>query len=138
MALTISEHAAKFRFGGNREAAIQRDGEKCMQCGLTRIEHKRKYNRDITVDHIDGNGNGKPKELKNNSLDNLRTLCLTCHSRKDNLQKRLTDNQVANIMHLKGSLTNAEIGKIYGVTKSYVSHLHRGVWRQNITRQEKA
>jgi hypothetical protein len=42
-----------------------------------------KYNRDITVDHIDGNGRRKPKHLKNNSLDNLQTLCLSCHGKKD-------------------------------------------------------
>lgn len=70
-------------FGGNRELAIQRDGEKCVKCGMTRIEHKKKFGCDITVDHIDGNGKYTEPHLRNNSLDNLQTLCLSCHGSKD-------------------------------------------------------
>lgn len=70
-------------FGGNREIAIKRDGEKCLHCGMTRQEHKEKYRRDITVDHIDGQG--RYSKIKNNSLDNLQTLCVQCHARKDRL-----------------------------------------------------
>ena len=72
----------KTKFGGNREIAIQRDGEKCVQCGMTRQEHFAKYGKDITVDHIDKMGLRAPRELKNNSLDNLQTLCPNCHARK--------------------------------------------------------
>ena len=35
----------KMRFGGNREKAILRDGGKCTECGITREEHKKKYNK---------------------------------------------------------------------------------------------
>ncbi len=69
------------RFGGIRELVIQRDGEKCVTCGMTRQEHKDKWSRDITVDHKDGKG--RTSILKNNELSNLQTLCLSCHSRKD-------------------------------------------------------
>lgn len=72
----------KYLFGGNREKAIQRDGEKCAECSLTREEHVNKYGPDITVDHIDGN-------RKNNSLTNLRTLCLSCHGKKDVARRKV-------------------------------------------------
>lgn len=55
----------------------------CVKCGMTRQEHRDKYNRDITVDHIDGQGRNTPKEERNNNLNNLLTLCLPCHGYKD-------------------------------------------------------
>jgi 5-methylcytosine-specific restriction endonuclease McrA len=70
-------------FGGNREKAIKRDGEKCVMCGMTRAEHKARYGRDITVDHIDKRGLNTPKAHKNNTLSNLQTMCLPCHAKKD-------------------------------------------------------
>lgn len=73
-------------FGGNREIVILRDGEKCVACGMTRMEHRKKYGRDITVDHIDGRG--RNTKDKNNELDNLRTLCLSCHGKSD-IKRRL-------------------------------------------------
>lgn len=73
----------KYLFGGNREKAIIRDGSKCVKCGITREQHKNKYGRDISVDHIDGKGKNHPKKEKNNNLNNLQTLCLKCHGSKD-------------------------------------------------------
>ena len=70
-------------FGGNREKVIQRDNETCQACGMTRQQHYEKYERDITVDHTDRRGRGVPIEQKNNDMDNLITLCISCHMRKD-------------------------------------------------------
>lgn len=88
-------------FSGIRETVIQRDGERCVKCGMPRDEHKERYSRDITVDHIDGNGRNSPRPLKNNDLNNLQTLCLSCHSTKDNLRrsyanasKKRTENEL--------------------------------------------
>lgn len=79
----LLDYIHKDRFGGNREIAIQRDGEKCVKCGLTREQHRTKYGRDITVDHIDRKGRNTPPQERNHSLDNLQTLCLHCHGYKD-------------------------------------------------------
>lgn len=76
----------KLFFGGNREAAISRDGSRCVECGMTRQEHRDKYGRDITVDHIDGLG--RNSTIKNNDLTNLQTLCLECHGSKDGVRQR--------------------------------------------------
>jgi HNH endonuclease len=72
----------RYFFGGNRETVIQRDGERCVNCGLSRDEHKERYGKDITVDHIDRRGKNVPTAQKNNDLNNLQTLCLPCHGRK--------------------------------------------------------
>ena len=73
-----------FLFGGNREEAIIRDGEKCVRCGMTREQHKKTFGRDITVDHKNHKGRHTPKEEQDNRLENLQTLCLPCHGVKDN------------------------------------------------------
>ena len=70
-----------YRFGGLREVIIQRDGEKCVDCGQTRQEHKEEFGRDITVNHIDKQGRYSDKP--NNDPNNLETLCLRCHGSKD-------------------------------------------------------
>jgi 5-methylcytosine-specific restriction endonuclease McrA len=61
-----------FDFGGNRAATLERDGGKCRKCGTSDTLH---------VHHIDGWGMGFARELRNNSLDNLITLCKVCHAR---------------------------------------------------------
>jgi hypothetical protein len=62
---TVSNSAC----GGRRNEVLTRDGHKCVQCGMTDARHKEKWGRPITVDH-------KDKNRKNNSLENLQTLCL--------------------------------------------------------------
>src|SRR5437588_594681 len=78
----------KIRFGGLRQFILERDNYMCQECNMTNDEHKRRWNRSLTIDHIDGKGiNAKEK---NNNPDNLITLCLICHGRKDRLRQLLT------------------------------------------------
>ena len=72
---------SKFRFGGNLIKVLERDGYKCLKCGMTDKEHHKIYKRSITVDHIDGKG--RNSKSPNNELSNLQTLCLICHGKKD-------------------------------------------------------
>lgn len=67
-------HSDKIYFGGLREIAILRDGEKCVECGMTRKEHIAKWGKDLHVNHKD--------HTKVNSLENLETLCIRCHAKK--------------------------------------------------------
>lgn len=76
----------KLKYGGNKEKVLKRDSNKCQKCGITREQHYTKWNRDILIHHIDGNGYNKPVDLKNNNLSNLLTLCISCHS-KEEMQK---------------------------------------------------
>lgn len=123
-------------FSGNRERTILRDQNKCVQCGMTRTEHYDKYGRDITVDHIDGKGCWDKEGGQRNDLENLQTLCLGCHGIKD-IQKKpnvgmLTNSQVINIRHCKGSISGTELAKIYGVTEMCISYILRGLRRKLI------
>ena len=47
------QHVDKIYFGGLREKTVQRDGEKCVECGMTRNEHFQKWKKDLHVNHKD-------------------------------------------------------------------------------------
>ena len=55
-------------FSGKREIVLKRDGYKCKYC---------QGNKDLVVHHVDGNGRGNSNP--NNDLENLITLCRSCH-----------------------------------------------------------
>lgn len=117
------------RFGGNREIAIQRDGERCVSCSMTREEHLSKYGCDITVDHIDGKGAYTARDEKNNSLDNLQTLCMSCHGKKDNVRRksyRKSKNPERIIAIRNDPRPNTVIGKELGVSNQYISAIKTG------------
>lgn len=125
---------SEYLFGGNREKAIQRDGEKCVKCGMTREEHKIKFSgKDITVDHKDKLGSGVARNLKNNDMSNLQTLCIPCHASKDNIQKKLTLVNAINIRHMRGSAKQYEIAKLYGVSQTYISMVQLNKWHKQPT-----
>jgi hypothetical protein len=113
----VSTIEDRSRFGGNRELAIQRDGEKCVKCGMTRQKHRDTYGCDITVDHMDYMGSSVPKHLKNNDLSNLQTLCKKCHGKKDGrmwavrrtrCMKDLHDMTGDNVYHSKRGDTHCK------------------------------
>jgi hypothetical protein len=58
-------------YDGMRESTLQRDGYHCVRCG----ENRRSK---LTVHHIDGNG--RCSKNPNNDLNNLQTLCRSCHA----------------------------------------------------------
>jgi len=57
-----------------RSKVRKRDNYECQFCGMTQSAHKSIYNEKLHVHHID-------KNKKNISLNNLITLCHTCHIR---------------------------------------------------------
>lgn len=74
----------KARFSGKREEVIQRDGEKCQHCGLSRELNRIAWNCDLHVHHINGLGRSVLDiSLKDNDLENLITLCKSCHVKAD-------------------------------------------------------
>jgi len=75
----------RVHFGNMRSVALSRDNYKCVKCGMSNEEHLEKWKRKLTVDHIDGKG--RYSEVKNNDINNLQTLCLSCHGKKDHRKK---------------------------------------------------
>lgn len=58
----------KLHFDNRRQAALERDGYRCTLCGSQ---------EQLVVHHRDGRGRNHPNP--NNELDNLQTLCNSCH-----------------------------------------------------------
>lgn len=67
--------------GGLRFVVLERDGWKCVRCGMNNDEHVFKFGVSLTIDHIN-------KNRTDNFLRNLQTLCLSCHSKKDGLENQ--------------------------------------------------
>ncbi len=63
-----------YYFGGNRIKVLERDNYTCQTCGKNKEDGKT-----IIVHHKDITGWGKKKKDKNNSMNNLISLCVQCH-----------------------------------------------------------
>lgn len=74
------------RFSGLKPFILERDNYSCLHCGMTNKQHIKKWGYELTIDHIDGKGSNVPVKLKNNEIDNLQTLCMSCHGKKDALR----------------------------------------------------
>ncbi len=69
------------RYGRPRAVILERDNWECQDCGMTQEQNIMAFGQGLTIDHIDKTGiNCKEK---NNDMDNLRTLCIRCHIKKD-------------------------------------------------------
>jgi len=89
----------KKRFGGLRDKVLERDGFTCQICGMTDGEHRIKWDCQITIDHIDGNG--RYSDTKNHSENNLWVLCLSCHGRRDFYRAWLSRGKTVPIRMMK-------------------------------------
>ena len=61
----------KTRFGGLRDSVLRRDNYKCVVC-------KNKKSKSIIIHHRDETENRKKMDA-NNTMENLITLCRSCH-----------------------------------------------------------
>ena len=109
--------------GKLREAVLIRDGRKCVRCGMTEAEHLAKWNRPITVDHRD-------KDRSRNTMENLQTLCLSCHGKKDNtnFRREKVPNHKQTVLEMRaagatyqaiGAQIQASIGAIHKWVKRW-------------------
>lgn len=64
-----------------RIEALRRDNFECQNCGLDQDGHYQKYGSSLHVHHIDREDDVR---YKNHSLENLKTLCKSCHVKEDN------------------------------------------------------
>lgn len=73
-----------YEYGGNKDLVLERDNWQCVVCGMNNEQHIIIFGVGLTIDHKDGKG--RYSMDKNNSLNNLQTLCLRCHGKKDGLR----------------------------------------------------
>lgn len=78
-----------------RRKARKRDGYTCQRCGMPQEEHKKKQNQKLHVHHI------RPFRLfedskEANKLQNLITLCISCHNRLEGIPIDTSSERVAN------------------------------------------
>lgn len=71
----------KKKYDSKREQVLKRDNYQCKKCGITEEQHRKKYGYSLNVHHKDGHGYNKL--LKNNLMNNLITLCKSCHAKSD-------------------------------------------------------
>lgn len=91
-------HHDRSYFGGNKFYVLKRDGFKCTQCSKTER---------LRVHHIDHTG-GTSKA--NNSMENLVTLCISCHS-KAHMEDRLVEMVANHIIRFKNTGLCGKINK---------------------------
>ena len=77
----------KSRFSGNKSIALERDGYKCTRCGAT---------ENLAMHHKDGSGQ---TDNPNNDLDNLETLCSSCHTLHHNPRLDTTPHVINNCLY---------------------------------------
>lgn len=62
-----------------REIVIERDGEECQKCGISRQEHQEKNGLDLDVHHII-----PQREIEDKyETSNLTTMCRSCHIKEE-------------------------------------------------------
>jgi hypothetical protein len=65
-----------------RQKAIDRDDEQCVDCGMTRDEHYDEYGADLEVHHKTPIRTFSDTE-EANKLSNLVTVCTNCHQKRE-------------------------------------------------------
>ena len=66
------DYKNRTRFGGNKYKVLERDNNQCVDCGKDNP-------RALVIHHIDFSGQ---TNSPNNEMDNLETLCRSCHIKK--------------------------------------------------------
>jgi len=73
---SYTEYPAAFNSALKRQVR-ERDGYECVNCGLTQQECLDEHGKKLAVHHVDG-------DKSNTSLDNLVSLCTSCHTNHHN------------------------------------------------------
>ena len=110
-------------FSGKRDEVLKRDNFECQFC---------RTKEDLCVHHKDGNGRGSKDP--NNSLDNLITLCLSCHRK---LHQTLPREKYYKFVLENKEKTNRSIAISLGITHPTVAIIRKELgieltrWKKN-------
>lgn len=82
---------------GQRERAMRRDGYRCVDCGLSQEESRNQYAEALSVHHRtpfrEFRTEGETDYISANRLENLVTLCRSCHKKWEQLPVQYEVNQ---------------------------------------------
>ena len=87
----------KVNFSGNKSIALERDGYKCTRCGAT---------ENLAMHHKDGSGQ---TDHPNNDLDNLETLCSSCHTLHHNPRLDTTPHVTNNCLYCGNDIRVSQV-----------------------------
>ena len=79
----VRDRARRWKLNGNWKLALERDNHTCQICGA---QKKR-----LTVHHRDGSGEDTSP---NHDLDNLMSLCYSCHNKLHRVSFRIIDGEL--------------------------------------------
>lgn len=103
-----------------RLKVLARDDCICQKC----------YEEAREVHHKDGTGSNRPEKDKNNSMDNLITVCHRCHmqlevGRRVFNNKNWVEDKERNkkIIELSKKYSQVKISKMYGITRQRVNQI---------------
>jgi len=105
---------------GIRKKVLKRDNYTCQNCGS-----KRK----LDIHHIDGSGSNNSRKEMNNNINNLITLCHTCHMRLEFikagsfnkgewLEKKERNEMVCSLAE---SMSQSQIARDMGISRQRVN-----------------
>lgn len=99
-----------YSYGGNYLKVLERDGYKCVRCG---------FSDKIVVHHKDKNRN-------NNQMDNLITVCKSCHAFFHGMTLRFNKITIDLINELKGQgFSYQRIGEYLGISRQRVHQIKK-------------
>ena len=76
-------------FEGQREKALERDNHQCQDCGIGQKKHKSEYSCELHIHHVQKFSDfGVENHREANRLENLVTLCASCHRKWEGVPVR--------------------------------------------------
>jgi len=102
-----------------------RDNFLCQDCQMTMKKHIEKYNKLLQIHHLDGN-------KKNNDVENLLTLCISCHNHRDVLFD-IKENPELREKHRQGLIRSWEENRETRIQK--ISEAVKNRWKDPLYRE---
>lgn len=121
-------------FGGKREQVLERDQYACVICSMTQEAHIKKYGQSLAVHHIDGKGSGVLPKERNNNLDNLATLCMSCHRRIEIMDSELNGKKLFKLTNKKLGIWSNKHDKCVQCNKTNSRHVGAGICNRCYTK----
>ena len=85
-----------------RAKALSKDSYKCIDCSLTNEESLKRYNMELSVHHLIPFRQFRGDYITANKLDNLVTVCVSCHHVREHELYKQYDNPEPSLSEMTG------------------------------------